>query len=453
MFLGRSSSYSCESHPTLSSKVFPNASSLSAPESTSRTGALAAAIEDAAVVVEYPEEPIGIPAALLPMDVPAFMEVHIGDEIGPQGRYAIVRKLGYGSFSSVWLARDIQSAPSKYVAIKVLTRQATRLVHTGIIREARILEYIGLRSKFRHGGDKCIKLYDTFVCETARNDTGPHQCLVTEVLGMDLNHFRDRYPGRALPLPVLKLFLQHLLTSLDFIHFGCTLTHTDLRPDNVMLAAPFSDEQIMRILKEDPPEYYPPVLVLGREVRPIVSQPLPALQVPMDQLVFKLADFGHAQICEEEVTNDVSPRAFRAPEVILQCGWNFKVDVWAVGCLTFELLTGSQLFTPEGNAAEGITADDDHLLRIMKIQGRPFPTEFLAESHNRDQFLNADGTLIRMPSKSDPRTIAECIRDSKTMGDSRELVNAAAFIERCLQYVPEDRPDPIELLEDPWLQG
>ncbi|KAL6303400.1 kinase-like domain-containing protein [Sparassis latifolia] len=453
MFLRRSSSYSCESHPTLSSKVFPNPSSLSAQESTSRTGALTAAVEDAAVVVEYPEEPIGIPAALLPTDVPAFMEVHIGDEIGPQGRYAIVRKLGYGSFSSVWLARDMQPAPSKYVAIKILTRQATRLVYTGIIKEARILEYVSLRSKFRHGGDKCIKLYDTFVCDTARNNTGPHQCLVTEVLGMDLNNLRDQYPGRALPLPLLKLFLQHLLTSLDFIHFGCELTHTDLRPDNVMLAAPFSDEQIMRILKEDPPEYYPPVLVLGREVRPIVSQPLPALQVPMDQLVFKLADFGHAQICEEEVTNDVSPRAFRAPEVILQCGWNFKVDVWAVGCLTFELLTGSQLFTPEGNAAEGITADDDHLLRIMKIQGRPFPTEFLAESHNRDQFLNADGTLIRMPSKSDPRTIAECIRDSKTMGDSRELVNAAAFIERCLQYVPEDRPDPIELLEDPWLQG
>ena len=39
----------------------------------------------------------------------------IGDRLN--GRYRIVHKLGYGSFSTTWLARDQQS--SNFVAIKV----------------------------------------------------------------------------------------------------------------------------------------------------------------------------------------------------------------------------------------------------------------------------------------------------------------------------------------------
>jgi hypothetical protein len=37
-------------------------------------------------------------------------------------RYRIVHKLGYGSFSTVWLARDEQA--SKYVAVKLCTADA-----------------------------------------------------------------------------------------------------------------------------------------------------------------------------------------------------------------------------------------------------------------------------------------------------------------------------------------
>ncbi|KAL6305686.1 kinase-like domain-containing protein [Sparassis latifolia] len=468
-------SHSLGSHAVTSNKAIPSPSPLVAPHSTLGVDILGAAVrEDAPAVLEYPEEPVGLPAALLPPDIPAFMEVHIGDEIGPQGRYTIVRKLGYGSYSSVWLARDREyvrrgasrcvisafislaferSAPSKYVAIKILTKQATRLVEKELMQEPRVLGFMRFRAQFKQGADKCVKLYDEFVCETTRNDTGPHICLVTELLGMGLSRFCKQFPRRALPLPLLKLSMRHLLIGLNFIHYGCSLTHTDLKPDNIMLASPFSDEEITAILRDDPPKYYPTMSILDREVRPIVSQPLPTPPVPMDKLVFKLADFGHAQICEEEVTDDISPRAFRAPEIILQCGWNFKVDMWAVGCLTFELLTGSQLFTPEDNPAEGITADDDHLLRIMQIQGRPFPAEFLADSFNRDQFFNADGTLIHMPTKIDPRTIAERIRDSETVEGPQELAAAAAFIERCLQCVPEDRPDAEVLIKDPWLQG
>ena len=47
--------------------------------------------------------------------------IRIGDNL--QERYRIVHKLGYGSFSTTWLARDEQLA--KYVAVKVGTADSS----------------------------------------------------------------------------------------------------------------------------------------------------------------------------------------------------------------------------------------------------------------------------------------------------------------------------------------
>lgn len=44
-----------------------------------------------------------------------FCQVTPGDSVGT-GRYAVISKLGWGSTSTVWLARDLQRYPSKVVA-------------------------------------------------------------------------------------------------------------------------------------------------------------------------------------------------------------------------------------------------------------------------------------------------------------------------------------------------
>jgi serine/threonine protein kinase len=39
----------------------------------------------------------------------------------------------------------------------------------------------------------------------------------------------------------------------------------------------------------------------------------------------------------------VSTRHYRAPEVILGLGWSYPCDMWSVGCIMVELLTGALL--------------------------------------------------------------------------------------------------------------
>lgn len=58
------------------------------------------------VTLEFKEEPIGLP----PSAGFGFLDVNIGDELGPDGCYVVLRKLGYGVYSNVWLARDTRLA-------------------------------------------------------------------------------------------------------------------------------------------------------------------------------------------------------------------------------------------------------------------------------------------------------------------------------------------------------
>ncbi|QRV92956.1 kinase domain protein [Ceratobasidium sp. AG-Ba] len=71
------------------------------------------------------------------------------------GRYCILRKLGWGAFSSVWLVRDfeymcfiftllleliIRNRTNSYAALKIMTREATLRLEAGQSDEAGMLE-------------------------------------------------------------------------------------------------------------------------------------------------------------------------------------------------------------------------------------------------------------------------------------------------------------------------
>lgn len=56
----------------------------------------------ASLVQSFPEEDLRQSGA----DNPGYYPARLGQEFHNEGRYVIVRKLGWGRYSSVWLARD-----------------------------------------------------------------------------------------------------------------------------------------------------------------------------------------------------------------------------------------------------------------------------------------------------------------------------------------------------------
>ncbi len=62
----------------------------------------------------------------------------------------------------------------------------------------------------------------------------------------------------------------------------------------------------------------------------------------------KVCDFGASKELDDMNTPYIVSRWYRAPELILGCKkYNNSIDVWATGCIIFELLTNVVLFEAE----------------------------------------------------------------------------------------------------------
>lgn len=172
--------------------------------------------------------------------------VQIGENY-KDGKYTVVRKLGWGHFSTVWLSRD--NTTGKHVALKVV-RSAAHYTETAV-DEIKLLNKIVEANPNHPGRKHVISLLDSF---EHKGPNGTHVCMVFEVLGETLLGLIKKWNHRGIPMPLVKQITKQVLLGLDYLHRECGIIHTDLKPENVMIEIGDVEQIVKKVVQTDSPE-------------------------------------------------------------------------------------------------------------------------------------------------------------------------------------------------------
>ncbi|XP_039605219.1 SRSF protein kinase 1b isoform X1 [Polypterus senegalus] len=155
-----------------------------------------------------------------------YHHVKIGDLFN--GRYHVIRKLGWGHFSTVWLAWDIQG--KRFVAMKVV-KSAEHYTETAL-DEIKLLRCVRNTDPCDPNREMVVQLLDDFKISGIN---GTHVCMVFEVLGHHLLKWIIKSNYQGLPIACVRSIIKQVLQGLDYLHSKCKIIHTDIKPENILL--------------------------------------------------------------------------------------------------------------------------------------------------------------------------------------------------------------------------
>ena len=281
------------------------------------------------------------------------------------------------------------------IALKVIKR--VKKYYRSAKIEIDVLEKVKEKDpEFRH---RCVRLISHF-------DYYGFMCLSFEWLGSSVFDFLEDNFYYPYPLEHVKAISYQLLDALAFLH-DLGITHTDLKLENILFVDSAFETKYNSMFDRDEKN------VKNPEIR--------------------LIDFGSATFHGDSHSTIVGTRHYRAPEVILELGWDEKCDVWSVGAIMFELYTGTLLFRTHDNM--------EHLAMMNFVLGN-FPADMIDKTSKQKYFYRGKldwdydkDTKSNVRIKSLCRPLHKCIiRPSST--DHQSLFE---IMGQLLEYDPEKR--------------
>lgn len=327
-------------------------------------------------------------------------------------KYVLIDKLGAGTFSAVWLA----------ICIKNMELYAIKIQHLSNYddgkKEAKFLTKI----RDQGGCENLPKLIEYFDVDNPENTDYVNICMVMNLcIGsvyqlMSRAGFSDGYDikvANKIIYDVMKA--NNALNKMQYIH-------TDIKPENVLIEGlniiceEFREYvkkgedingDIMKMYKELKLDVLPKNTLIYKDKKSEFKQKKKQMfknyskqmiskfkqicnkytenvdntlepnyykktfnmphHYDLTKCNYILSDFGTIKSFDRDNTDVIQTRYYRAPEVLLECKWDYRADIWSIGCLYFELLNNDVIFNPDIEDDEEYTEDMHHLYWIHQL--------------------------------------------------------------------------------------
>ena len=284
-------------------------------------------------------------------------------------RYEVKEKISRGAFGIVLSCYDHKN--KEMVAIKCPAKNDYNKL---IKLEGEIYHKVGDNNPY-------IMNVKKFVTHNYKN------YLVMEKLNKNLYLWRlNNKPS----INEVKLLMVQILKGVKFLH-DKNIVHGDLKPENIV----FSDNEYKNL---------------------------------------KIADLGNSMYTNElNKYSLLQTRYYRAPEVILQTNKDKGIDIWSIGCIIVELITGSPLFFGK--------SDSNQLYAIMQYLGTP-PDGMIQNSRIRTFYFNY--------YNNKPKSQYGNYIKTKSL---RRLINDSILLDllnKTFKYDPIERIKIDELIKHKW---
>ena len=320
------------------------------------------------------------------------------------GRYQILGYLGNAAFSKA--VKCLDTKDNVLVCLKIIENNKNYFDQS--LDEIKVLNFVN------YNGDpdelNFLKAIDFFYYKE-------HLIIVTELLNDNLYDFYDYLLKNKIDdyftLSRIQAIAKQVLVSLKYLH-SLHLIHCDLKPENILLKC-------------------------------------------ISKAEVKVIDFGSSNFIYDSSSSYIQSRSYRAPEVIMGCPYDYKIDIWSLGCILAELFSKTVLFQ----------SDSVHslLARVIGIIG-PIPEWMYKKGSNVNGmfceekllFMEAEAvndTNTNISTTSVGKKKMHVIVPKRTLIKNRLHCDDEPFIE-FLRYLlkidPNERPTAAEALNHPWFK-
>lgn len=321
-------------------------------------------------------------------------------------RYEMLKEIGKGSFGSVVKAYDHKY--KTYVALKMV-RNAERF-HQQALIEINILDH--LRKKDIDNKMNVVHMFDSFKFRD-------HTCITFELLSLNLYELTKKNNFAGFSVHLVRRFAYAILRCLEALHES-RIIHCDLKPENVLL------KQHQRT-------------------------------------GIKVIDFGSSCFEHQRRHTYIQSRFYRSPETILGPNYGMPIDMWSLGCILAELVTGQPLLQgrDEGDQLACMIELLDRPPKNLLLRSCPKRVkEFFSPSRDylprycaRKELPDGRMVLLGGSTRSDGKQ-HRGIPGSRTWKSALKGCNDIYFIDfvrRCLEWDPKLRLTPNQALRHPWI--